>query len=110
MNRPINFRAWDDFNETMWESGDDLGLFFISMEELQKAENKIHFMQFSGLLDKNGVEIFEGDLVQHEFWDEPHEIIFDNEKARFVCKMKTGLTRSIDGHNMVVIGNIHETK
>lgn len=65
--------------------------------------------QSTGLKDKIGIEIFEGDLVQHDSWNYPFEIIFNDEKARFVCKLQTGLTQYIDYERLVVVGNIHET-
>lgn len=64
-------------------------------------------MEFIGLPDKNGKEIYEGDIVQHVDWNYPFVII--KEKARFVCKMKTGVTDYIDNERLEVIGNIYET-
>jgi uncharacterized phage protein (TIGR01671 family) len=66
--------------------------------------------QFTGLQDKNGKDIYEGDLVQHDDWNYPFEVIFNDEKARFVCKLQTGLTQYIDYQRLEVIGNIHENK
>jgi uncharacterized phage protein (TIGR01671 family) len=108
MNREIKFRGISYLTNN-WEFGylsKRESLYFIK-NTYNVKENTIG--QFTGLLDKNRNEIYEGDLVQHDAWDYPFEVIFNQEKARFVCKMKTGLTQYIDCQNLVVVGNIHET-
>jgi hypothetical protein len=62
--RGIKFRAWDDFNKEMIQylSIDSQGWIFSS------ATNSPFVMQFTGILDKNGKEIYEGDVVlMHEY-------------------------------------------
>jgi len=105
MNRVIKFRVFDT-ELKIWIN--NLGMKSNNVL-LKGTENRFHVMQFTGLKDKAGNEIYEGDLVKHDAWDYPFEIIFHQEKARFVCKMKAGLTQYIHHEALTVVGNIYES-
>ena len=69
MNREIKFRAWDVSGKKMLKSTEDLS-FNESGKEKDSGwcfsahlEGKIIVMQYTGLKDKNGKEIYEGDVV-----------------------------------------------
>ena len=77
--------------------------------------------QFTGLIDKNGKEIFEGDLIKLtgglrlEFYPDNGQIIFNEHSGSFVMKalnehgvyMNFSLGYS-DGTEIEVVGNIYE--
>ena len=100
MAREIKFRAWEHDRQKMCYGYKN----YIADAE----QNNYPLMQFTGLLDKNGTEIYEGDWVKHDAWDYNFQVIFNQEKARFVCKLKTGLTTYIDNEMVEVSGNIYE--
>ena len=68
--------------------------------------------QFTGLLDKNGVEIYENDIIE---WKE-HNIIFkvewSQEDCGYVCHrdfpMSCGSMNQMYLDHFVIIGNIHQ--
>jgi len=62
MIREIKFRAWNNPSKEMLYSDDfTLSEFFHEIYPLDKNSG---LMQYTGLTDKNGIEIYEGDYVR----------------------------------------------
>ena len=66
--------------------------------------------QFTGLLDKHEVRIFEGDIVMvGNGWNELAIIVFYTELSRFMAEFeKWGRKGISEGTSFEVIGNIHD--
>lgn len=113
--REIKFRAWltlekemlydfttftdhytDDFNNTI----------------KYHQENDLVLMQYTGLKDKNGVEIFEGDIVKEVIGGEIAYVVYKKGSCSFTLEYKANVIGDglhYDSH-IEIIGNIYENK
>lgn len=117
----LKFRAWDKETQTMldvslidfkksvligehWEFGETN---FINFDEIE-------LMQSTGLFDKNGREIFEGDIVR--VLDSTYTVFYDNERGSYRLKPHDDrwnvdyMSNFSHGGNFEVVGNIYKNQ
>lgn len=111
--REIKFRAWAKWLGKMIQPNDGD---FIAWYAMKNWKECLEVMQFTGLRDKNGKEIYEGDYVEGFLSFEggrlitAGEIIWNDEFAGFALKNEGGETL-LHNHfrdSFVVLGNIYE--
>ena len=118
MNREIKFRAWDTENQEMikpftlldFHGFDDgsVGIHDMTVNGGRELNEELIFLQYTGLKDKNGKEIYEGDIIEDQTGNR-WEIYFD--MGQFLLKNKILLNSPISLYAepiTEVIGNIYE--
>ena len=132
MNRPIKFRAWDKDNEVMFYSEDNqnndftfiaerggLQFYYIDSSDFCLMDTNSILMQYTGLKDVNGRDIYEGDILSTDL-DRPYLIVefrngafmfqcHDNGKDYYDFMATTGENYDFTKYHEI-IGNIYENR
>lgn len=131
--KQIKFRAWDAERQEMY--GEGHGMMYGQQEEMDDSllirfkhfEGEPIFMQYTGLQDRKGQDIYEGDILtseQYPFQDEGkynyHGVIewIEEEASFYMTKrlankekrgMSDGISQPIEEiEEFEIIGNIYE--
>lgn len=114
MERVLKFRAWDKFNQCFWYSDKyrTLADFFAAMQLLIDAGNGLVFQQYSGLGDKIGNRIYEGDIYRTWYSRDlsGKDIIEVIEVVQYEIEPhnRTAGCEILFHNNAEIIGNIYE--
>ena len=111
MNREIKFRMWSDYDKKMIHWNELLGKNLANIFTIPSYNKWL--MQYTGLHDKNGKEIYEGDLIRikNSLIEIEGEVIFDTIDLSFEVYDKENDCKEMllyVNEEFEVIGNVFE--
>jgi len=129
--REIKFRAWDKKQEFMEINGlymsflngglkVDGSAYYLSngwvegninkeIKGMENIEPDVILMQYTGLKDKNGKEIYEGDIIRTlDLGNTPGEVVWRQEVCAFELMINEKVYTIDDVTKFEIIGNIYE--
>ncbi|WP_418953595.1 YopX family protein [Streptococcus sp.] len=115
--RVLKFRAWDEDSQKM-NGNVEIYINKDKTIEVRSKDDKTIVMQFTGLKDENGKEVFEGDIIK-DSEDFIAQVVYDKEYAGFGLNyqpfdLTEGLSVTFEElkneyqNTFEIIGNIYE--
>jgi len=112
MTREIKFKIWDGHTKSFFDTDATHYLPKIEVDEngilrIITEDDTYHLLQYTGLLDKNGVEIYENNILKFDGELNIGNILVQWNNRR--CAYSFGGTLNpIDMQNCIVIGNLYQ--
>lgn len=114
--REFKFRAWDKkakkmvyvSSVTFWVGSKIIGLGASLLQKRLGWEEDFEIMQYTGLKDKNGKEIYEGDICVCKYNNRVDSIKWDHGKWQFSSEDCLECFNAAPALKLEVIGNIYE--
>lgn len=104
--REIKFRAWDKESNIMYPNVQNhIGNFDTAFGNMLK-DYKYIIMQYTGVQDRDGKDIYEGDIIDH-IRDGRFIVIYDDAGFYPFSDSDDGMPYPKPGE-CIVIGNVHE--
>ena len=110
MDREIKFRVWDERERIMSKFED--ACYWFTLKFTSPKYKHLMLLQCTGLKDKNGKEIYEGDLISESSSD-AYEVVWQSHSLRWTLH-STGADKGYremhfdNTYNYEIIGNIYE--
>ena len=102
--REIKFRFWNTDEEKMYDGGFEL----YDMARIGGYIDNGLWLQFTGLKDKNGKEIYEGDILENPAYGKGKVEWSERRWECYAEKDEYNRGEILTRHDIEIIGNIYE--